>query len=180
MSDIIFDPAPFVHAGLSLPIQVYPFSTHVQTAEVIIAIDPGTEHFGVAYQRDCSGYAVQCDFPHAPDRIENRLVEIAGLLYGMSDQIFHHVGQGRAFIEAAAYSRGRGEAGLGMMRGMCFAILYQGFRAKRVTLAHIQTVRKAVLGDGKKKAHARWPHLKPDAAAALSILIYGRDYYGRL
>ena len=85
-------------------------------------------------------------------------------------------GRARMVIEGAAYGTGYREAELSEIRAS--TVLWANRLGVNIKIVPPNTIRKAVFGSGKLKAHDVW-YLEdsPDAVAALACAYYASEYW---
>jgi Holliday junction resolvasome RuvABC endonuclease subunit len=133
-----------------------------------LGFDPGTTNLGIAViEPEVNSHATlfQIKLVRRKDAIER----MRGIQYLMWDCINWLSYKYKAVIEGASFGNPYRQVELAEVRATI--ALWCLDRGESMIIPP-NTIRKAVFGNGKIKAHEVWENLPPDAAAALSCAYY--------
>jgi Holliday junction resolvasome RuvABC endonuclease subunit len=138
----------------------------IQDDNEYCGFDPGTRNFGIAVIKKDKGTVYKVNIKTSRDPIE-RIRNTQQILKRTKPVSKNSI----VTIEGAAFRGGFAQQELAEMRAT--VAIYSSMFAQKVFIAAPMSVRKAVFGNGKTKAHEVWTGLPNDTLAALSCAYYG-------
>jgi Holliday junction resolvasome RuvABC endonuclease subunit len=157
------------HFDLELKSKEYPIPNDYTT---FVGIDPGTRNMGLAFFHELQGKAFDVKIPVSDDRVDSLFKIQECIRYIMNDMWPDGCSRGRwiVCVEDAAFGMRFGQVQLAESRAS--AIIYFATLGAQIFIVPPASIRKAVFGHGRKKAHEVWK-ISPNAGAAASCAIYG-------
>lgn len=149
--------------------------TPIVLGNMTAGFDPGSTHMGFAWNIEGlqQAYVMQIDKHRTMNPIE-RMKEVYGIF---SEMITHaHQWDVNLTIEGASFSDKYRQVELAEIRAtVAWWAMHNGVR--EVQIVPPLTIRKAVFGNAKLKAHDVWDNhdIPNDALAALSCMYYGQN-----